>query len=257
MANNRFTRILIEGQEVWKAIPGYAGYEASNFGNIRSYRSVSRKSPIRQTPKLLKLRNGKNNRPIITLRIDKGIWKTIQVDRAVTLCFLGAKPDHKEICHNDGNPWNNHVDNLRYDTHINNMADKVDHGTNNDGENHGLAKLTEVQIQEIRSRYRAGEFQRQLATEFDITQTCVSRIILGKSWSRTEGRTFTKTESTQRRKQNATGENNPSVTLNTVQVLEIRQRAENNESKAKLAREFKVSKSTISRITLNRGWKHV
>lgn len=33
-----------------------------------------------------------------------------------------------EVCHNDGNPLNNHPDNLRYDTRSANQYDAISHG---------------------------------------------------------------------------------------------------------------------------------
>ena len=43
-------------------------------------------------------------------------------------------------------------------------------------------KLTSEAVTEIRRRYAAGEVQRLLASEFGITQSCVSQIVLGKTW---------------------------------------------------------------------------
>lgn len=44
------------------------------------------------------------------------------------LAFVGAEPDGMEVCHNDGDPMNNVLSNLRYDTHSSNMLDCVSHG---------------------------------------------------------------------------------------------------------------------------------
>lgn len=45
------------------------------------------------------------------------------------LAFVGPCPDGMEVCHNDGNPENNRVENLRYGTRSDNMRDKRKHGT--------------------------------------------------------------------------------------------------------------------------------
>lgn len=49
--------------------------------------------------------------------------------RMVAEAFLGPCPKGLEVCHGDGNPINNRVGNLRYDTHRNNMLDAIQHGT--------------------------------------------------------------------------------------------------------------------------------
>jgi hypothetical protein len=45
--------------------------------------------------------------------------------RLVMLIKEWPCPEWMEVCHNDWNPANNHPDNLRYDTHANNMKDKT------------------------------------------------------------------------------------------------------------------------------------
>jgi len=47
----------------------------------------------------------------------------------VSLAFFGPRPKGTEICHGDGNPQNNSIANLRYDTHSANMLDSIKHGT--------------------------------------------------------------------------------------------------------------------------------
>lgn len=50
--------------------------------------------------------------------------------------FVGPRPDGMVTCHNDGNPANNNLSNLRWDTQSNNQLDAVKHGT------HPLAAAT-------------------------------------------------------------------------------------------------------------------
>ena len=55
------------------------------------------------------------------------------------------------------------------------------------GESVASSKLTEVEIQDIRSRYGSGMIsQRALAKEFGVTQANISNIIRGKSWRHVE-----------------------------------------------------------------------
>lgn len=48
------------------------------------------------------------------------------------------------------------------------------------GEAHGLSKLNDAQVQEIRSKIAAGQTQTQVAEEYGITQAYVSKIYRGK-----------------------------------------------------------------------------
>ncbi len=53
------------------------------------------------------------------------------------------------------------------------------------GEEHGRAKLTWEQVQEIRKLYAEGKMsQRELAKKFGVSQTTIFRICHGKNWLR-------------------------------------------------------------------------
>lgn len=55
--------------------------------------------------------------------------KVVYVHRLVLIAFVGPPPDGMEVCHNDGDPTNNVLSNLRWDTRTGNMRDAVDHRT--------------------------------------------------------------------------------------------------------------------------------
>lgn len=61
-----------------------------------------------------------------------------------------------------------------------NMADKIRDGTDNRGERHGKAKLTEAHVLQIRAR--ADENQKKLGEEFGVLNHVISNIINKKSW---------------------------------------------------------------------------
>ena len=42
--------------------------------------------------------------------------------------FIGLRPKNMECCHNDGNPQNNDLTNLRWDTKLSNAKDRIKHG---------------------------------------------------------------------------------------------------------------------------------
>jgi DNA-binding XRE family transcriptional regulator len=58
------------------------------------------------------------------------------------------------------------------------------HGTRLVGSRANPARLTEVQVIEIRQRLSAGESQTRLAREFGVTKGAVSHINTGRNWFR-------------------------------------------------------------------------
>lgn len=156
--------------EEWKDVVGFEGlYEVSNHGNIRSF----------ETKKLKKISFcKKENRPFVNL------WKNnkqkiMKPHRMVLEAFVGECPNGMEGCHNDGNSQNNNISNLRWDTHSNNILDRVKHGTSNRGERCGTAKLTLEQVNAIRIDTR---LQKEIAKEYGVQQNTISRIKSGVRW---------------------------------------------------------------------------
>jgi hypothetical protein len=73
---------------------------------------------------------------------------------------------------------------LYWGTAKENVADSIRDGTRRDakGENSGTAKLTAIQVLEIRERCKNGEKQNQLAIEFGVHKATVNDIISRKNW---------------------------------------------------------------------------
>lgn len=71
---------------------------------------------------------------------------------------------------------------LRWGTESENMMDKLRDGTDPRGEKHGLAKVTEEQVREMRRRYVPGNGE-MLAREYGISRRELGRIVRGERWS--------------------------------------------------------------------------
>lgn len=103
----------------------------------------------------------------------------------------GPVPKGMEVCHNCptlDNPACIRPDHLFIGTHKQNMADASAKGRIKmpgfKGEQHPGAKLTKIQVAQIRKRYaKGGILQRELAAEYGIEQTTISRIVRGASWN--------------------------------------------------------------------------
>lgn len=105
----------IEG-EIWKSIPGFQHYEASNLGRIR------------------RIETGRIMQPSMS----KGYWHTLlcengkrsihRLHKLVCLAFHGRRPDGYVINHKDGNKTNNLPENLEYTTQKKNMHHAIELG---------------------------------------------------------------------------------------------------------------------------------
>lgn len=173
-------------QEIWKDVPWAAdAYEVSNFGNVRTKkRTIVTKSGVK---KLLKSHPvaqyiRKDGRVTVSIKCP---WKTspTRVSSLVADVFIGPRPNGFDICHNDGNALNNHVENLRYDTRTGNARDKIKHGTILRGSLNKTAKLSESQASEIRLMLKNGMYQKDIAKLFGVHQSLISKIKNGVVWS--------------------------------------------------------------------------
>lgn len=118
-------------EEIWKAIPGHPGYEASSEGRIRSIDRVvyaSGRSPERRRKGVV-LKPALKSRGYLNVSLGRGPGNTFRVYRLVCLAFHGEPPEGKGfVCHRDDNPGNNTPDNLYWGSHQDNMDDKARNG---------------------------------------------------------------------------------------------------------------------------------
>lgn len=171
--------------EEWRPVVDWEGlYEVSSHGRVRSCRRVVLRSDGRtQTfaERIRKLQLMLDGRLAVHLCRDSKPHSLL-VHRLVARAFLGDPEDGSEVCHGDGDPQNNRVENLRWDSRSGNMLDKLAHDTHNRGERHNMVKLREIDVREIRDLYAGGALQRDIAEKFGVTQQAVSRIIRRKIW---------------------------------------------------------------------------
>ena len=118
----------------WRPVVGYEGkYEVSEQGQVRSLDRYARagQHPSRLYPgRVLRLVPAVGGRVTVSLHL-AGVQRTRLVHHLVLDAFVGLRPEGTEACHWDGDPTNNSLSNLRWDTHVENERDKVRHGTHN------------------------------------------------------------------------------------------------------------------------------
>jgi hypothetical protein len=121
--------------------------------------------------------------PIVEFTIGRKNRNVYYVHELVLTAFVGPRPVGMETCHNDGNPLNNHLTNLRWDTHQANQLDRNRHGTSNAGERHGMHKLTEEDVRNIRKMALSGRYKHEeIANKFGIHKKYVGTIKNRKIW---------------------------------------------------------------------------
>jgi len=137
--------------EVWRDVVGYEGvYQVSNFGRVKRIKP----SNGAVSGKVLKPGVNKNGIKNVNLCYESRP-KSYTIHRLVALAFLGDPPTERHVvAHNDGNPSNNRLANLRWATPAENSFDQVKHGTQK-GKHHGRkSTLTEEQVIAIRADHR-------------------------------------------------------------------------------------------------------
>lgn len=166
--------------EQWREIIGYPDYEVSNLGSVRSWRIKGTGGGRRETPLILKGGDVKGYLHVTLYR--NGERKNKLVHKLVLVAFRGEQPAGMEACHYNGDPVDNRLSNLRWDTHVRNMADSVRDGTRARlrGTKNGASKLTEEQVLEIRADNKP---QRAIAKFYGISQRQVSIIKRRESWA--------------------------------------------------------------------------
>lgn len=121
----------MESTEKWLPVVGYEGlYEVSDHGRVRSLDRVIEYVDGRKCWRPGKMLSpswaGSPRHPRLSVKIRDGNCRTVH--SLVLTAFVGPCPDGMEGCHNDGDPANNRVTNLRWDTHTENMRDVLRHG---------------------------------------------------------------------------------------------------------------------------------
>ena len=161
--------------ESWKPVPEFPGYDVSDQGRVRSYWGYSHVTD--KVQRYLSPWHGRYLR--VMLQRDRHQHQH-SVSRLALLAFVGPCPDGKVACHNNDDPHDNRLENLRYDTQKGNLAD-VPQARRYENCNR---KLSDKQVVQIRERYAADMklTHTYLAIEYNVQQGTIQRICTGKSF---------------------------------------------------------------------------
>lgn len=180
-------------KEEWRPVSGFIGlYEVSSEGRVRSlHRTIVRKDGKRLfiPGKILNAKPNNRGYPKVSM-CHKGTAKEASVHSIVAAAFLpkppgpmGSKRGEYNVNHKDGDKTNNCMENLEYITNLDNVIHARKTGLLDvRGTGNGRAKLDSDSVRKIRTMYAQGHKQVELAAQFSICQTTISRVILRKGW---------------------------------------------------------------------------
>ncbi len=109
--------------------------------------------------------------------------KWLLVHRLVLEAFVGPCPPGMECCHGKLGSYNNSLENLRWDTRINNMKDQAIMGTRPKGENHYEAIVSNEDIPIIRKRYWSGESSEAIGRDYMLARSTIDNIAHSRRWT--------------------------------------------------------------------------
>ncbi len=144
---------------------------------------------FRNDKRVLKPATRKGNTPHkhVSLTVN-GVRRKKYIHIAGLEAFVCQRPNGMEGLHNDGNPENNHISNLRWGTHKENMQDSIVHGTfffaGAKGENHVQSILKDCDVRQIRIYFKTTKMTNgEIGKIYGVDSTTISKIRTSKNWS--------------------------------------------------------------------------
>jgi len=167
----------------FKDIEGYPGYCVGDDGSIWSRRRPGPTTDLDSAWRRLKPATQRNRagHKYVSFRLN-GRLASRFVHRLVLEAFVGSAPEGMECCHNNGDPSDNRLENLRWDTRLANRADAITHGTQVRGSRQGRSKLTEELVREIVRLHQIGCLGTEIAVRIGVSKSSVNLILVGKTW---------------------------------------------------------------------------
>lgn len=175
-------------EEEWRAIAGFADYEASNLGRVRSWSPRTWNARRPSAPRLLRPVQMVSGYLAVFL-CASGIRVQCTVHVIVLESFMGPRPTGMICRHLDGNRRNNRLPNLAWGTQTENLLDAHNHGTICRGERRSAVArrvagsaappLKEGDIVAIRESSLS---QSVLALKYGVARSSISQIKCGRTW---------------------------------------------------------------------------
>jgi hypothetical protein len=108
--------------------------------------------------------------------------KSITVHTLLLKTFVGPRPEAHEALHINGNRLDNRLENLRWGTRKENVADAIRHGTATIGTKNKQAKFDEQRLKECWHLKQIGMQAKEIAKHFNVCVTTIHRIFSNKTY---------------------------------------------------------------------------
>lgn len=170
-------------EEIWKDIPGYENkYQASNMGRIRSLNHKVRGICHFMGEEFYRNVKGRILKPgrfskygHVSVVLGHGAIGS-PVHQLVMKTFVGEPPEGMEVLHNNGDPADNRLENLRYGTRTENILDVYKQGK-------VWRKLSVDDVQAIRFGFYCGISGAELSRMFGVSQSIICAIRKGRIYA--------------------------------------------------------------------------
>jgi hypothetical protein len=177
---------------MWRSIKNWEEeYEVSEDGAVRSLSRVVIRGdgkPFTVKPRLLKPQPDKDGYLRYGLARGGEVYP-IGAHRLVALAFLPPANGRREVNHIDNNPTHNHFSNLEWCSSKENSQHAVRLGVKARGERMHAAKLTGIDIRDIRRAYQPGRNCNNtvsLAAIYEVSNVLIGKIVRNEGWKHVE-----------------------------------------------------------------------
>lgn len=162
---------------IWYGIPGNEKFLVNEAGDIKSYLGTPIKTYISTNGYRAfsyYAGGGRKNHKMTTMG----------VHRAVAKALIPNPRNLPEVNHKDGNKLNNHYENLEWVTSKENKAHAVKLGLGYIGERNSHARLTPVQVLEIRKRHSDGAYGtlELMGAEYGVGSSAIWSVVNKRTW---------------------------------------------------------------------------
>jgi HNH endonuclease len=166
----------------FRPIDGFPGYRVNSHGDVQScWNRYGCRGEMTDT--WLPLKPVRSRWGHLSVNVHQGGKKVRRfIHHLVLEAFVGPRPPGLICCHYDGNPANNRLENLRWDTHQSNIDDMLRHGTRGRGETASRARLQESEVLEIRRMSADGASPDGLANRYGVGTANIMAIVKGRTW---------------------------------------------------------------------------
>lgn len=161
---------------------GYPDHFISECGVVytKKRRGTSKLGELKKMKSVISKRNG---REAILLTHNKA-FKNFSVHRLVAISFIENPENKPQVNHIDGNPLNNHVSNLEWNTAKENTQHAFRCGLiNRSGAYNSQAKLDDMKVLTIKTLVLNGSRNNELSKAFGVKPNTISQIRTGHIWS--------------------------------------------------------------------------